>query len=85
MQTGPYQIIYGRYNDILNLFWRRNCPNFPKIVPDLKYEVVKSELYFKDRETIICTREAKLEIVCDKKDSIDKKLHGLVLNILNQH
>lgn len=59
--------------EIIYIAKRRNRPNFSKIVPDLKYEIAKSELYFRNRETIICTREAKLEIVCDKKDSIDKK------------
>lgn len=52
---------------------RRNRPNFPKIISDVRYELAKSELFFKSREEILCSREVKFEVVCEKMDSIRKQ------------
>lgn len=52
---------------------KRNRPNFPKIMSDVRYETAKSELFFKNREEITCSREVKFEVVCEKMDSIKKQ------------
>lgn len=52
---------------------KRNRPNFPKLISDVRYELAKSELFFKNREEIICSREVRFEIVCERMDSIRKQ------------
>lgn len=58
---------------IVQLLKKRNRPNFPKLVSDVRYESAKSELFFRNREEIICTREVNFEVVCDKLPSIKKQ------------
>lgn len=58
---------------IIYIIKRRNRPNFPKIIPEIRYESAMSELYFKSRENISCIREVKFQIVCEKMDLIKKQ------------
>lgn len=58
---------------IIYIVKRRNRPNFPKIIPEIRYESAKSEMYFKSRESISCTREVEFQIVCEKMDLIKKQ------------
>ncbi len=58
---------------IIRLVKKRNRPNFPKLVSDVRYETAKTELFFKNREEIICTREVRFEVVCEQLPSIKKQ------------
>ena len=48
-------------------------PVFPALPSDVRYEKAVTELFFKDRENIICTREVKLVILCEKMEKIKKQ------------
>lgn len=48
-------------------------PVFPALPSDVRYEKAVTELFFKNRENIICNREVKLIILCEKMDRIKKQ------------
>ena len=50
-----------------------NKPHFPKIQSDIRCRSAISELFFEDRENVICSREVDLEVVCEKMESIKKQ------------
>lgn len=58
---------------ILDFVKRMKGTNLPKIQSDVRYESAKSELFFKNREEISCSREVKIEVVCEKLESIKKQ------------
>lgn len=63
---------------VLNIaYWIRrvNHPVFPKIQSDVRYTSAVSELFFRNRESIECTRDVKFEVVCDKMESIKKQFN----------
>lgn len=48
-------------------------PVFPVISPDVRYEKAITELFFKNRENIFCSREVKLVVLCEKMERINKQ------------
>lgn len=60
---------------IINLIKMCKMPRFPKIQSDVRYESAISQLYFKNREEIFCTREVDFELICEKKESITKQFN----------
>ncbi len=48
-------------------------PVFPAISSDVRYEKAVTELFFKTRENILCTREVKFKVLCDKLEKITKQ------------
>ena len=58
---------------ILQFVRRTNKPTFPAIKSDVLYEMMRTELYFADRENIKCYREVRFKVLCDKMRSIRKQ------------
>lgn len=48
-------------------------PVFPVISSDVRYEKAITELFFKTRENILCSREMRLKVLCDKLEKITKQ------------
>lgn len=58
---------------VINIVKKARKPNVSKIQSDIRYERAISELYFKNREEIVCSREVEFEVLCERKDSITKQ------------
>lgn len=52
---------------------RKNKPEFPEILSDVRYEKAITELYFKDREHISCSREVYFKVLCAELEKITKR------------
>ena len=59
--------------DIVYFIKKSARPVFPALVSDVRYEKAITELFFKDRENILCNREVKLVVLCDKLEKISKQ------------
>lgn len=58
---------------VINIVKISKKKHYPKIQSDVRYEYAISELYFKNREEITCTRGVKFELLGKEKDSIIKQ------------
>ncbi|MBR2950292.1 MAG: hypothetical protein IKC46_10540 [Lachnospiraceae bacterium] len=59
--------------NVLVLIKRENKPQFPSIKSDVKYEKLRTELYFETRTEIKCFREVKFKVLCQKLEYIRKQ------------
>ena len=49
---------------LICLMRRKNKPEFPQIVSDVRYQSAITELFFEDRENISCCREVNFKVLC---------------------
>lgn len=71
-----FSLLIGILNLIIGivcLVKRSKRPAFPAISSDVRYEKFVTELFFKDRENIFCSREVKLVVLCEKLEKITKQ------------
>ena len=69
-------LIVGIINVIVVIVYiikKSKRPVFPVISSDVRYEKAITELFFKTRENILCSREVKFEVLCEKLEKITKQ------------
>lgn len=71
-----FSFLLGVCNLVLGLMCfikRKNTPQFPELFSDVRYEKAITELYFKDRENISCSREVGFKVLCSDLNKITKR------------
>lgn len=69
-------LLVGILNVIITIIYfvkKSKRPVFPAISSDVRYEKAITELFFKTRESILCNREVKIKVLCDKLEKLTKQ------------